>query len=440
MARGLRLTALSQLLLSLAPLALSGTGGEPRLAEFRVIGLLPSGKQLLVPFDPPFEDAGVEVKDYICKVDHAMEFYKLVVKPEVPAVMSELLQDGQPVLSRGNLTHARLERGAQTVFTVSVTDGGTSRFTLVVQRRVGTSLELLGLRPLTAEGDRFTVPYREGELQEKFSANQSFYEDFFVVEYDFADGGQDVQCRTDAEETIGGNVPRPGQMGVHPHTYIPALEELNHVSVEKVYNLHSPGAGPTARCSVPIDTWRRITVGIHIRAADKVTRRTIRLVITRNGCAQGQFYHQGACVKHCPTYFYTQEFNWRCGKCNEHCEFCEHWHHCKKCRRNTTMYRYHLQDNGTCSQGRTHPYRVYYDAARYLALACTGLIALFAAVATCYLCRRACSRERRKGGVDRGGESEDIEERVPLTGGRDMPLRGTRGYLTVGAGGLRAAE
>jgi len=340
------------------------------------------------------------------------------------------------VMSWSNLSHVWLDAGAQTVFKVEVTDGATRRFTLTVDRRVGTSLELLGLRPLTAEGERFTVPYRPGELQEKFTANQSFYEDFFVVEYDFADGGQDVQCLADARETIGDNIPRTGQIGVHPHKFVPALETLEHVDVEKVYNLHSPGAGPTARCSVPIDTWRRVTVGIHIRAADKVTKRIIRLVITRYGCPQGQFYHQGACVDHCPTYFYPQEFNWRCGRCNKHCEFCTHWHHCQQCQRNTTMYRYTLQDNGTCLQGRTHPYRVYYDGARYLAMICAALVALYGLVGMCYLCRQAAaSKDCAKG--DCGGGPCDLEEREPLTGG---PSRRDRQYIAIGAGGLRGAE
>lgn len=39
--------------------------------------------------------------------------------------------------------------------------------------RPGTSLELLGLRPLTAVGGKFTVPYHAGELHGDFEAEQS---------------------------------------------------------------------------------------------------------------------------------------------------------------------------------------------------------------------------------------------------------------------------
>lgn len=103
-------------------------------------------------------------------------------------------------------------------------------------------------------------------------------------------------------------------------------------------------------------------VGIHIKAADGVSRRSISIVVTRKGCDPATFYHKGTCHDHCPTYHYEQRFNWRCRACNRHCEFCEHWHHCVRCQRNTTVYKYVQRDDGTCQQRRVHAYRVCFGS------------------------------------------------------------------------------
>jgi len=412
-------------------------GAQPTLWHLEVFGLLPSNKKLQVPFFPPFDERNPSLSDYVCKLDHSMEYFTLKIDARAPGVISALSRDGKEILSRQNLTRARLAAGARTVFEVEVTDGESRRFTLVVERRKGTSLELLGLRPLSAVGQNFSVPYHPGELQDEFEAAQSFYEDKFVVEYDFADGGQDIECRVDGRKAIGDNAPSEGDVALHPYRYVPSFEQLESLELDSVFNLNSPGAGPTARCSVPIDTWRQIEVGVHIHAADKVSRRDVRLIVTRKGCARNTFYHEGACLKHCPTFHYPQEFNWRCGKCARNCEFCEHWHHCYRCRRNTTMYRYELMGDGTCQQIRVHAYRVYYDLACYLGLSCALLISIYCLVCVFCLCRRAFRSGGAGGGGGDGARGAALpEEREPLTG-RARRLMGKRGEVTVGVGGLR---
>mmetsp|Transcript_58132 Transcript_58132/g.156236 ORF Transcript_58132/g.156236 Transcript_58132/m.156236 type:complete len:470 (+) Transcript_58132:151-1560(+) len=429
------------------PQTVSTSEEVPRLDVFEVFGLLPSNKQLQVPFDPPFNTKDIDLQDFVCKLDHSMEYFSVIINARSPGVLSKLDLDGKPVLSRANLTRSRLAAGARMVFDIGVTDQTTRRFTLVVERRKGSSLELLGLRPVTAIGHNFTAPFRSGELQDHFEAEQSFYEDTFVLEYDFADGGQEIQCRIDHHETIGPDAPTRGQMALHPYRYVTSLEQLGRLREEPFFNLNSPGAGPTCRCKLPIDTWRRIDVGLHIRAADQVSHRDIRITLTRKGCAPDTFYHQGACLEHCPTFFYPQSFNWRCGKCNRHCEFCEHWHHCLRCERNTTMYTYELRGEGTCEQVRVHAYKVYYELARYLAAGCVALVALYAFVCAACVCRRALQTEgggganggsgggaggrRRVLGGGYGGSVD--EERQPLTAA--MSMNGS-GRASIGAGGL----
>lgn len=409
--------------------AVSRAQPPPKLQTLKVFGLLPSNKQLQVPFDPTFKGWRSTDQDFLCKLDHAMQYFTVEVDARAPGVLSKLDVDGEPILSRDNLTHVRLAPNGRMVFDIEVTDTTTRRFTLVVQRRGGASLELLGLRPVSVEGQRFDVPFHPSEVQPKFEAVQVFHEDLFVVEYDFADGGQDIQCRIDSQKTIGSDAPSEGQMAMHPHRYVPSLEQLQHLRTHQFYDTHSPGAGPTCRCMVPIDTWRQIEVGLYIRSANGNAHRHMRIRVTRKGCAANTFYHEGACITYCPTFFYPETFNWRCGKCNRHCEFCEHWHHCVRCQRNTTMYSYVIREDGTCTPVRIHAYKVYYDLALYLAVACGVLVALYALVCILCLCRKLVRGEPGVRGTR--GESAEPEERRPLTWRYDDHDR-----PTVGAGGL----
>jgi len=398
----------------------------PSLAELKVTGQLPNRKLLQVPFDPPFEaDSARDHFHYSCYLDNAMEFFRLDVAGRPPSVLSKLTRDGIALASRSNLTHAQLEPGEETIFSIGVTSESTVIYTLVVHRRAGTSTELLGLRSLTGD---FTAPYHSGELQEHFEVSQSFYHDHFVVEYDFADGGQNVSCNVLKSETIGDNAPTKGMMSRHPHKYLPSLEQLHAVRIKSVYNLHSAGAGPTAQCMIPIDTWRQITVALHITAADQLDHRQIRIIVTRKGCGRDQFYYQGACVMHCPTYHYTQRFNWRCAHCNRQCEFCEHWHKCTKCQRNTTMHEYVKQDDGSCKAIRVHAYKVYYKLFQYLAMSCAALLACYCLACITCLARRVCCEEDDM-------SKAPAEERVPLTGRTRNHSKMERKVASVGVGG-----
>jgi len=375
----------------------------PLLQRFSIRGTLLSNLRMAVPFDPPFEpsDHGLH-RNFQCYLDFAMGWFTLTVDAKAPSVLSKVNLDGEPVPTRDNLSSVEIAPGERLVYSIGVTWMRTVYYTLIVVRRRGSSTELLGLRPITS---RLQVPFQPGELQAKFELEQAFYEDLFDVEYDFADGGQNITCHVESGETIGGDAPSRDDIAESPNKYLPSLEQLHRVAVKREYNPHSPGAGPTDRCIVPIDTWRRIFVGLHIESADQRSKRTIQLVVSRKGCTRGKFYDDGRCSPYCPSYHYEQRFNWCCGRCPTNCEFCEHWHYCYRCHPDTVTQKYMLNGNGSCTVTRIHRYRVYYDFFFYLSTSCAALVSLYCLVCTFMLVRRIYQEEL----------SDDEEEAEPLT-------------------------
>lgn len=381
----------------------------PMLSRFTVKGTLFSNVKMDVPFDPPFKPGRADVGyNFRCQLDFAMRHFTLTVDSRPPSVLSKIARDGSPVPSRVNLTNIELLPGQQTDFEIGVTNKSTVIYTLIVIRRHGSSLELLGLRPMTAN---LTIPFHPGELQGLFQMQQSLHEDYFVVDYDFADGGQNITCSLEKRETFGSGKPSDDSLAEHEFKYKPSLEELNGVEVRRQYNPNSPGAGPTDSCRVPIDTWREIRVGLHITSADRASKRVLHMVVKRKGCEAGSFFYQGRCKEYCPSRHYEQRFNWRCGECNTYCQFCEHWHHCLLCQRNSSLQRFVNGEDGTCRALRVHPYRVYYEIFYYLAVACSALSALYCTLLGIWMCKRLCSSEQQK---EELGE-EDLEEVQPLT-------------------------
>lgn len=374
---------LCRLAITSSILLLSST--HPTLDDLTVTGTLPSNERRFVPFVPPFvADVDSDILNYKCLLDHAMDRFELGVDPRPPAILSKLTRDGIQVPDRANLTEILLRPGEKTIFSIDVTGMHTTPYTLIVERRTGKSTELMQLRPLTGN---FTRPFHAGELQDRFDATQAFHQDFFRVEFVKADGGQTIECLIEEAATVGENSPSHAQVYYHPHAYIPSLEQQHHLSVHEQY---ARDTGATAHCNVPIDTWRRITVGLAIVSATRRERREIRLVVTRHGCSPGSFYHRGSCLPYCPTFFYTQRFNWRCGACGIDCEFCDNWMHCNKCRRSSAMISYVKDGNGTCVAVRVHPYRIYYDIARYLGLSCVVLISCYAFACVFWVTRQTC--------------------------------------------------
>lgn len=137
--------------------------------------------------------------------------------------------------------------------------------------------------------------------------------------------------------------------------------------------------GAVVECRLAVDTWREVTVGIVVTSADGESHREIELIVKRKGCARNTYFSEGRCIEFCPTFFYNQDFNWRCGKCNKDCEFCKGWNRCDRCRRDTALRSYMKspKNDGSCVAQRIHEYKVYYDLARYFAIACASLMALY---------------------------------------------------------------
>lgn len=361
----------------------------------------------------------VSHENYQCWLDFAMDRFTLDVDSRAPAILSRVTRNGQAVRKRSSLLAMHLGPGEKTVFSVGVMDQVTRTYTLIVQRRLGISLELLGLRPLTGS---LGVPYRPGELQDLFEVNQSLYEDFFEVEYVKADGGQSVECHVDQNrtKTLGEGAPSAGDLAIHPLRYLPSLEQLNSFSATEKYDKER---GAVARCRVPVDTWRRLSMVLEITSADGKATRRLRLVVTRMGCPPGRFYYEGKCQQWCPAFHYEQRFNWRCGRCNQRCEFCDHWARCERCQRNQQSLHYRLKDDGSCEAVRVHAYRVYYDLARYLAASCAALLGIYAIVGISWACYRGCCRS-----------SEEVEDELTL----DSSQRGPTGARKGRHGGAAA--
>ncbi|CAE8633415.1 unnamed protein product [Polarella glacialis] len=391
------------------PIADDGESDEdlgPTLVEFAVTGELPSAETRPAAFQPPFERRH---RNYKCYLDFAMTNFGLSVQPEPGAVLSRLTRDGAPVASRLDLKSIHLAAGQETVFSMRLSGGDTnvtSSYTLVVARRSGSSTALRTLQSTSAKLDE---PFHPGELKGLFHAVQSRYEDILDVACTKADGDQSVSCAVESGETMGDMAPTFGEMAFHPKTYVPSVEKLTPPVEEEHFNPHS---GWMVRCKVPIDTWRRVTLKFDIISADKTANRQVRVVVTRDGCPHDQFYYDARCMSYCPMFYYEQKFNWRCGRCNENCEFCKNWGGCEDCRRDTTLQRYELRDDGTCEAFRIHPFKVYYDCAKLLAGSCAALISLYVLGCAAWLTHQACS-ERPRGKAGSIAYSE--EEREPLT-------------------------
>eukprot|EP00747_Dinoflagellata_sp_TGD_P206312 gnl/TRDRNA2_/TRDRNA2_80033_c0_seq2.p1 gnl/TRDRNA2_/TRDRNA2_80033_c0~~gnl/TRDRNA2_/TRDRNA2_80033_c0_seq2.p1 ORF type:complete len:435 (-),score=45.09 gnl/TRDRNA2_/TRDRNA2_80033_c0_seq2:60-1364(-) len=396
--------AATHMLLLLLPVAVSAdhasdAGADiddhPVLSEFSVVGVFPSNEHRVLPFTPTFEATNPgDHLNYRCTLDFTMEVFTLFVDSQPPAILSKITQGGRAIMSRENLTRIRLAPGEKTIFEVGVTDKSTRLYTLIIQRRSGSTTELRSFTPITGN---LTRPYHAGELQEHFQINQAFYEDFFEYEFVKADSGQNITFRIEDAITIGDEAPSTDDVYYHPHTYIPALELLNKMHVADSYDVDR---GPTVHCKLPIDTWRKVTTVLRITSADKSSNRELRLIITRRGCPRGKYYHDGRCLGFCPTYYYAQKFNWRCGTCNTNCEFCQNWHKCEKCRRETRLYKYHLQDDGTCLEYRAHNYKVYYEVARYLAASCAVLLLVYLLLCIVWCSKRICCGSAREDDED----------------------------------------
>lgn len=357
---------------------------KPYLAEFRVTGTLSTNVVRNLPFRPHFKAtaAGMHFNHH-CYLDYEMETFTLHVDSQFPAILSSITRDGVAVPSRDNLTDVHLTDGEKAIFEVLVTDRTSRAYTLIVERRRGKSLELLGFTPLTAE---LREPFHAGELQERFDVTQSFYEDFFEVETIKADGGQQITCAVTADETTSDNKPSRAELYHHPNWYVPAIER-EKPNIEESYD---NSKGNVVKCRLPIDTWRKLTVTFTIRSANKQFHRDLRLIVDRKGCATNTFFHEGRCLDFCPTGFYKQRFNWRCGTCKENCEFCTNWNSCNRCRGDTTLIKYQLQEDGSCTAVRIHKYRIYYDLFRYFAVACAALLTLYLLLCVIWASRRLC--------------------------------------------------
>eukprot|EP00927_Polykrikos_kofoidii_P077429 TRINITY_DN74366_c0_g1_i1.p1 TRINITY_DN74366_c0_g1~~TRINITY_DN74366_c0_g1_i1.p1 ORF type:complete len:539 (+),score=71.44 TRINITY_DN74366_c0_g1_i1:65-1618(+) len=372
-------------------------GYHPILSVFAVTGIFPSRRTLTVPFEPLFRRRLRKDNNYRCWLEYAMDRFSLSVDTRAPAIVSRLTRDGKAVRSRSSLSTIHLGPGEKTIFSVDVTDRVTMTYTLIVERRLGSSLELQVLRPLTGS---LGVPYNPGELQGLFHVDQSIGEDFVEIEYVKADGGQHVSCHVDSAETIGDDAPTTGDLATHPNLFSPSLEQLNNYSVTEEYTAEH---GAVARCRGPVDTWRRVAIVLEIASADGKANRRVRLLVTRKGCARDTFYFQGRCREWCPPTYYEQHFNWRCGSCNTRCQFCDHWARCTRCIPDERPLRYRMTDDGTCEAVRVHAYRMYYDLSRYLAMGCGALLSLYVLVGLSWGCYKICRRSR----------SEDSDEEEP---------------------------
>jgi len=387
---------------------------NPVLSVFSVTGRLPSNIYRQLIFVPKFisTDPSTHV-NYHCMVDFQMEEFTVDVEAQSPAILSKVTRSGIPVPSRLKLRKIHLEPGQKTIFSVDVTDRSTRSYTLVIERRTGRSTELLALRPVTGN---FTVPYHAGELQESFDATQAFYENYFEFEYVKADGGQSAVCNVEKSETIGNNVPTASELYMHPTDYIPSFEQLHNMSSKEIYD---PAEGQMVKCIIPIDTWRRVTVGVHIVSADKSSQRHVRIHISRKGCPAHTFYYAGRCMDYCPTRYYRQDYNWRCGACERFCEFCSNWDKCDKCFRDTDLLKYEMLDNGQCFEHRVHNYKVYYDMARYLAVSCGVLLVCYCCGCLFWAARCCCGSPDEEEGSAREFSARSTQQKRFL--GKDEP-------------------
>ncbi|CAJ1461074.1 unnamed protein product [Effrenium voratum] len=342
----------------------------PKLSRLEVQGNFPAGKRL-VPFEPAFPSNNF---DYKCYLDNMMDSFDLGVEPERFAVLSELRQDGEEVTSRSQLKGISVPEGSERVFSISLSSThsrNASKYTLQVIRRLGFSTSLKKIHMINGHLKEPFYPESESNV---YHALQDVKEDFAEVECVKQDASQHVLCEIEERETIGEGKPSEAELILFPNKYTPSLEERLMLVNE------SPGpGGRVVKCTLPIDTWRQVVIGINITSADKTHRRHIRIVLRREGCAKGGFYHEGECVANCPIFHYKQLFNWRCGVCGNDCEFCSDFATCHRCRLDTEWKTYELRNKG-CNMVEVHPNRTYFYATWYLGVSCAVLCTFYSVV------------------------------------------------------------
>ena len=332
----------------------------PKLATFAVEGHLSDGRTESVPFDPPFPTANRF--DYKCYLDNIMNSFALKVDPEKFAILSRLLEDGKEVTTRSQLHHISIDEGAEKIFAVSLSSThsqNVSKYTLQVLHRLGFSTSLEDLSFLTGHlKEAFHV---QSEIQ-AYHAVQDVKEDFAEIQCVKEDGGQEITCAIEDAETRGDGRPSKAELTLFPHQYSPSLEKMHSL---ETWSRSTDRRARIQNCRIPIDTWRKVTVGLNITSADKTRHRHLQIIIDRDGCQNQSFFHDGRCILHCPIFHYEQRFNWRCGDCGSNCEFCAHFARCKRCRLDVPLKKYELQD-GICEVVRVHPNKIYFFAAWYL--------------------------------------------------------------------------
>ncbi|CAE7743912.1 NCL2 [Symbiodinium microadriaticum] len=306
----------------------------PRLAGFAVTGYLPSGESRQMVLDPPFPAA--DRFDFKCYLDNAMAEFDLLLQPELYAVLSELFEDGSEVTSHSHLSRVAVAEGQEKVFSISLSSMHSrevSQYTLRVNRRLGFSTELENLDLKTG---RIQERFHQQTTNTVYHASQNFTEDFAHVECTKLDSGQNISCEIDAGETFGASNPSDADLLLFPERYTPALEKSFGMSVTSTDRV--------VGCTAPVDSWRQVTINISIASADRTQTKHLRLIIKRDGCKDGTFFHNGRCARHCPTFFYQQEFNRRCGACGSNCELCEHYAKCTRCQLDTRWRTYKLAE------------------------------------------------------------------------------------------------
>lgn len=331
----------------------------PKLATLAVEGYLPDGRTESVPFDPPFPTK--DRFDYKCYLDNIMRRFALKVDPQKFAILSKLLEDGREVTRRSYLHNISAAEGGERIFAISLASThsqNVSKYTLQVLHRLGFSTSLENLRFMTGNfSEAFHV---QSEIQ-AYHATQNVKEDFAEILLEKEDAGQSVHCALQSAKTRGPGRPSEAEMTLFPHRYAPSLETMHSLEMR-----NGTGTRPrVVNCRIPIDTWRKVTVGVNITSADKTRQRHLQIVISRDGCQNKSFFYDGRCLLHCPIFHYQQLFNWRCGQCGQDCEFCAHFSKCKRCRLDAPLKKFQLKD-GICTGVRVHPNKIYFFAAWYL--------------------------------------------------------------------------
>mmetsp|Transcript_28472 Transcript_28472/g.68475 ORF Transcript_28472/g.68475 Transcript_28472/m.68475 type:complete len:419 (-) Transcript_28472:26-1282(-) len=398
----------------------AGVGGtvEVYLSKLEVRGLLPTHKWEVLTLTPTFT-AHPNVSsleeghfNYVCYLDYKMEEFSLSAVASSDAKISTFKQDGIDVPNAESLEAMSVKPGSQSVFSISVQRTKRVKYTLVVRRHAGESLEIHDLLVLSG---KLMEPYHAGEMQAHLSVVQHMHEDFMDIEYIKADGGQNVTCTPVKAITVGPNPPHESEVFHHKHRYIPALEAFERVRQHEHYH---PTRGVVGVCRIPIDTWRQMQVVIGVTSSDGTHSRHLHLNATRAGCHPGKFFHAGECITYCPNFHYSQRYNWRCGQCNLHCEFCSKgWFHCDHCQRDTPIEIYQRSDSqdGSCVAHRVHQYKVYYTLTIYLGYGCAILASLYTCLFLGWIVAKICDvdhprkelRERSRPLAETSSSDED---------------------------------